>query len=81
MMEVDRRCFSLRWSVVQKSLPTNKSEAVQDRQNVYQLKQFVARPEGNLTGKMNYLTTSKYVKIEFSIKVSFLMTTYRHERL
>jgi len=66
---------------MQKSLLTNKSEAMQDRQNVYQLKQFVARSEENLTDKMNYLTILKYVKIEFSIKVSFLMITYRHERL
>jgi len=66
---------------MQKSLSTNKSEAMQDRQNVYQLKQFVARSEENLTGKMNYLTISKYVKIEFLIKVSFLMITYQHERL
>ena len=81
MMELERKYFSLRWSVVRKSSPTNKSEAVQDRQNVGQLKQFVARPGGNLTDKMIHLTIPKYVKIESSIESSFLMITYRNERL
>ncbi len=81
MMEVDRRHFLPRWIVVRKASPTNKSEAVQDRQNVCQPKQVVARPGGNLTDKMNHLTTPKYVKIESSIGSSFVITTYRHERL
>jgi len=62
MMELDRRNFSLRWFVVRKLSPTNKSEAVQGQQNIGQLRQFVARPGGSLTDKMNYLTTPRYIR-------------------